>query len=230
MFADGRRLTRARTPNEGYLRTASPLRPLGDRRKARRDASTKMGFMFNAGDIQRWPDLADVNLFRVSVVDQRRAVDRQPGRGQTVGTVHRAHVLAGGLLERRQRYYIAGHRPAWMRPASGTWTGARAWSPTGRPEGEDPQRMAIVAPVSNEIVRLDGQPDKGRFVEHIHFQGLAFQHAAWDLPRDKMADGQPLAFSCQQGYRSPVHGLRFPAADVSDDSTVFGASVVWGIE
>ena len=40
LFVDGRRATRARTPNTGFLRTDGPLSPIEDRNAARQDWGT----------------------------------------------------------------------------------------------------------------------------------------------------------------------------------------------
>ena len=64
LFVDKDRRTRARMPNEGYFLNEGPIEPLTDRRKARSDPSTKKGFRFRPGDIQRWTNLDDANVIQ----------------------------------------------------------------------------------------------------------------------------------------------------------------------
>jgi hypothetical protein len=47
---------------------------------------------------------------------------------------------------------------------------------------EDPASMEFVAPVTSQFVQIQGDPAGGRFVEHVHFQGLAFHHGQWLTP------------------------------------------------
>jgi hypothetical protein len=48
--------------------------------------------------------------------------------------------------------------------------------------GEDPASMEFVAPVTSQFLLVQGDPAGDRFVEHVHFQGLAFKHGQWLTP------------------------------------------------
>jgi parallel beta-helix repeat protein len=48
--------------------------------------------------------------------------------------------------------------------------------------GEDPASVEFVAPVTSQFLLVQGDPAGGRFVEHVHFQGLAFHHGQWLTP------------------------------------------------
>ena len=48
--------------------------------------------------------------------------------------------------------------------------------------GEDPASMEFVAPVTGRFLLIQGDPAGGRFVEHVHFKGLAFRHGQWLTP------------------------------------------------
>ncbi|MCL5674781.1 MAG: right-handed parallel beta-helix repeat-containing protein [Candidatus Omnitrophica bacterium] len=39
----------------------------------------------------------------------------------------------------------------------------------------------IIAPVISQIIRLEGEPEKGKFIENIIFKGLIFSHTEWLL-------------------------------------------------
>jgi hypothetical protein len=48
--------------------------------------------------------------------------------------------------------------------------------------GEDPAAMEFVAPVTGQFLLVQGDPAGGRFVQHVHFKGLAFHHGQWLTP------------------------------------------------
>lgn len=52
---------------------------------------------------------------------------------------------------------------------------------TPRP-GEDPASTEFVAPVTSYFLQIQGDPAGGRFVQHVHFKGLAFNHGQWLTP------------------------------------------------
>ena len=44
--------------------------------------------------------------------------------------------------------------------------------------GEDLAKAEVIAPVLQQLVRLEGKPEAGQVVEHVGFRGLRFAHAA----------------------------------------------------
>lgn len=40
----------------------------------------------------------------------------------------------------------------------------------------------VIVPEVRQLVRLEGDGDRGEFVEHIVFRGLTFRYTAWELP------------------------------------------------
>ncbi len=194
LFINGRRATRARTPNQGYLRAEGPIKPLADRAKARGDASTKMGFRFRAGDIKPWPNMNDVNVWLyhswtaslhwIKNVDYKNRVLRFTApSGWPVG-----------WWETKQRYRLENYFDALDAP--GEWyldrrTGKVYYWP--RP-GEDMTAADAWAPKLGVLMRLDGESELGLYVEHIRFQGLSFQHADWIVEKTAVNDGQGAAF------------------------------------
>ena len=190
LFVNGRRRPRARSPNKGYFRTDGPLTPLGDRREARGDQSKKMGFRFNEGDVHRWEGWEDMNvvvfhswtasIHWVAEIDEaNRALTFTAPSGWPIG-----------YWEKTQRYYVE-HVPAAL-DAPGEWyldrgAGFVHYRPT---RGERLKAVEVVAPVARQLVRLEGEPEAGLYVEHIVLRGLSLQHSAWDVPRDRAHDGQ----------------------------------------
>ena len=56
--------------------------------------------------------------------------------------------------------------------------------------GEDPASMEFVAPVTDQFLLVQGDPAGGRFVEHVHFKGLAFNHGQWLTPAEGYGPAQ----------------------------------------
>ena len=177
LYVNGRRRTRARTPNAGsYSRIRSPL---SDKRESRR------AFRYRAGDVREWEDLAEAvfvvygswynSIHHVAELDSANRVVRftnPAGR-------------PFGWYERNLRYYVENIAAGLDQP--GEWhlnreTGVLSYYPL---PGETIETAEVVAPVvAQTLVRFQGEPGKDRYVEHIHLEGLQFRHTDAHLPRD----------------------------------------------
>ncbi len=194
LFVDGHRRTRARMPNEGYLLNEGPIDPLVDRNKARGDPTTKMGFRFKPGDIRRWTNLDDANVLQfhswTASLHWIKELDEEN---------HVVHFTAPanwptGYWTPNERYYLENFPEALDAP--GEWyldrkTSVLSYWPM---LGEDLTKVRVVAPRLRHIVRLEGKPGEGKFVQRIRFQGLSFQHADWHIADKGPADGQAAHF------------------------------------
>lgn len=191
LFVNGERRTRARIPNEGYLRTDGPLAPYNHNDAARRDPATKIGFRFKEGDIKEWPNLDDVN---VVVYHSWTASWHHIAQVDTQARTVRFTAPSGwpiGWWENNQRYVVENCREALDSP--GEWyldrkTGILTYWPM---PGEQMGTAEVVAPALQTLVRFDGA---NGVVQHIRLEGLSFQHADWEIARDKPADGQAATF------------------------------------
>jgi hypothetical protein len=56
--------------------------------------------------------------------------------------------------------------------------------------GEDMRRVEVTAPVVSGLVYLAGDPAARRYVEHITFKGIRFEHDRYPLPSDGFSDIQ----------------------------------------
>jgi len=190
LFINGERRTRARTPNEGYLRTDGPIEPLGDRKKARRDVSKKMGFRYKAGDLKKWRNLGDVNLIVfhswtasvhwIDSLDEQNRIVRFTAPSQ----------WPIGWWENKQRYIVENYPEAL--DAAGEWyldreTGILSYMPL---PNEDIEKANIIAPALRQLLLFDGNPEEGKFVRYINIRGLSFQYADWSVKDKGFADGQ----------------------------------------
>jgi len=189
-FVNGERRPRARTPNDGYLRTDGPIEPLGDRKKARGDKSKKMGFRYKPSDIKRWDNLEDVNIVLyhawtasvhwIASLDEHDHIVRFTAPSN----------WPVGWWENKQRYYVENYREALDSP--GEWyldrkAGVLWYRPL---RGENPNEADVVAPVLRHLVLFSGEPNEEKFVDHIQIRGLSFQHADWFVKDKGFADGQ----------------------------------------
>ncbi|MFO7903606.1 MAG: right-handed parallel beta-helix repeat-containing protein [Pirellulaceae bacterium] len=206
LFVNDRRAQVASTPNEFYLRTAGPIEPLGDRLEARRDPSKKQGFRFREGDFKQWDNLDDVrielyhswttSLHWIKDLDLRRRIVRF--------TNHCAWPV--GYWEQFERYRIYNYFEALDFP--GEWylnqtTGALYYWPRS---DEDMRKAEVIAPRLTDLVRIEGKPEAGEFVEHLRLVGLSFRHEDWDFDRNATVDGQ--AHAKQQNAAFTAFGLK----------------------
>ena len=194
LFAGGQRRVRARMPNEGYFLNEGPIEPLVDRSKAMSDQSAKMGFRYKPGDIRRWTNLEDVNVLQfhswtasvhwIKELDEENHIVRftAPANWPT------------GYWTNNERYYLENFPEALDSP--GEWyldrgTGILSYWPM---PGEDMETCQVIAPRLRHLVQLEGNPDNGAYVENVHFKGLSFQHADWQVIDKGPADGQAAYF------------------------------------
>ncbi|MBM3500564.1 MAG: right-handed parallel beta-helix repeat-containing protein [Armatimonadetes bacterium] len=194
LFVNGRRATRARTPNEGYFRSPGPLPGITNPQAERDNPETRIGFRYAEGDLQLWPDLADVMVVAFhSWTASLHWIDQLDENEHTVRFTNPSG-WPHGYWDRPQRYYVENYREALDAP--GEWylnrqSGLLAYWPL---PGEDMTRAEVVAPVLRTLVRFAGEAEIGMTVDHVVFRGLSFQHAEWECERTQIADGQAAAF------------------------------------
>ena len=186
LFVNGQRRTRARTPNEGYLHTDGPLPEIVNPQKQRDNPQAKLGFRYREGDLQQWNDLGNVNIFLyhswtaslhwIAELDEERQIVRFTAPSN----------WPIGYWERTQRYYVENYREALDAP--GEWyldsnTRTLYYQPM---DNEDLPQTRVEAPVLRKLVQFNGDPETGRFVEHIRLHGLSFGYADWARPKTKV--------------------------------------------
>ncbi|HEX29715.1 TPA: right-handed parallel beta-helix repeat-containing protein [Candidatus Poribacteria bacterium] len=50
--------------------------------------------------------------------------------------------------------------------------------------------VEVIAPVLAQLIRMEGEPEKGRFVENLTFKNLTFAHTEWPIPDDRSGFSQ----------------------------------------
>lgn len=179
LFVEGRRATRARTPNEGQF-----FRMAGQRFN---DDPVRFGFQPN--DIRpQWaaqPDLEVVGFEKWTSFRQHlRAVDT------VSNTVTLSFKAAAHTREARAQYFIENTRDALDAP--GEWyldrvTGVLTYVARA---GEDPRRMEFLAPQGTEFLRLTGDASGARPVAGVTLRGLTFAHTDATLAPEGQVDVQ----------------------------------------
>lgn len=186
LWINGRRATRARTPNrffhylldvdEEVLEQGAPGRP----KQARQTLSVR------PADVASLENLSPAELAAVQVVayhkwdNTRRFLDAADTRAGTL-------VISGGgmkpwnPLARDSGYILENYRAAL--DEAGEWfldtDGTLSYLPL---PGESPATTTAIAPLAETFLVFEGDPAAGAFVEHLAFHGLAFRHAQWLTP------------------------------------------------
>jgi hypothetical protein len=179
LFVDGEHRPRPRLPKEGFWRIESvPGRPLGgDHWKNLFEGSD--AFVAAPGTVQAWRHLAGVEAVVLHFWIEERlpltGFDPATRRVRTGRKTLMALVDEAG--DAYPRYWVENVFEAL---APGEWylersEGRLYYAP--RP-GERPDTTLVEVPVLTSLLRLEGEPEKERFVEGLRFVGLSFEHAA----------------------------------------------------
>lgn len=177
LFVDGRRYIPARSPNDKpyfLVRGVAPEEGPG---------TAKDRFVFRDGDLENWPNLADVELLMYF------SWNAGSFPLKSVDTDTNLAVLGGPAVWNLPKpgmnttpYLVQNHPGACDAP--GEWqldrtTGQLRIIPFA---DEDLGAAEVIAPTMERLVIAEGVADEGRYVEHVRFEGLSFQHAGWELP------------------------------------------------
>ncbi len=199
LFVDGRRYIPARSPNEGTYFIVRGVPPEGG------SGTAKDRFVYRGDDLEPWPNLPDVELriyfswnagsFPLKSVDPDTHI-------VTLGGPAVWELPKPGMST--CPYIVQNHPGACDAP--GEWqlnrtTGELRIIPFG---DEDLGAAEVIVPALERLIIAEGAPDEGRYVEHVRFEGLSFQHAAWVLP--------PEGFSMPQAASGLGAALEFHAA------------------
>jgi len=226
LFVDGRRATRARSPNRFYFYIQDVQQEVleGDSRRPKRARQT----VRMRPDDFRWiadlgpEELADVHFVVYHKWDNtRRFIERlDPGQHALITTGE--GMKSWNPWKRNSHYHLENFRGALDAP--GEWFLARDGTLSYMPlSGEDMTKAEVVAPVVDRFLLIEGDPAAGKLVEHIHVEGLTFRHAQWLTP--------PGGFEAAQAA-SPIDAvvLADGARHVAIDDCEFGhvgRYVVW---
>jgi len=194
LWVNGRRATRARSPNRFYYYMEGKVERGVDPLTGQIVDLSRRAFRARATDIQPLLKIAKERLNDVTVVAyhswevSRHRVAAVEARTNTIITTGNAPwaFLSWGPS---QRYHLENFREALDAP--GEWFLDRDGTLYYQPlPGEDMKRALVIAPLTEQFVRFQGLPELGLWVEHITLKGLSFHHAQFILPPTGHGDGQ----------------------------------------
>ena len=173
LWVNGRRATRARHPNRGYLSIAE----LPD--KAKNWTQGHSRFRYREGDLQAWNSITNAEVVVMTRwVESRLPVVNVDEKERLVSFSKRSvfELGPGDLYYAEGAFEFLDEPGEWyLDPASGTLY----YLP--RP-GETLAEMQAVAPVLQQVVRFEGRPQAGQCVERLTLRGLTFSHTEWYYP------------------------------------------------
>jgi hypothetical protein len=144
-------------------------------------------FGFEEGDIDpNWTNLRDVEIeFRTLWVTERGKLKKVDVKNQIAYMDRTSNYRLSYDFHQKGANYVA-HNVFEALEEPGQWYLDRAegvlyYLPM---EGEDPKKTEVVAPVLDEVVRLEGNFDEKTPVETVRFENLTFAHNEWDTPDD----------------------------------------------
>jgi hypothetical protein len=175
LWVNGQRAQRARYPKHGYLSVAE----LPDKSQEWTQGHSR--FRFREGDLKPWNTLTNAEV----VVMTRWVESRLPVMGlDETNRMIRFGKRSVFELAPGDPYYVEGAFEFLEEP--GEWYldpyASRLYY-VPRP-GESIATVQAVAPVLQQVLRLEGRPELRQFVEHIILRGLTFSHTEWCFPMD----------------------------------------------
>ncbi len=227
LFVNGRRATRARTPNEFYFYIQDIYEDVIEAGSPRQHKKAKQTVVMRPKDFSVLAkvspaELRDVNLMLYHKWDNtRRFVDELDHEQQALITTGRG-MKSWNAWKRNTRFHLENFLGALDAP--GEWFLARNGTLYYHPlPGEDMTKAKVVAPVVERFVLIQGDPAAEKFVEHVTIKGLTFHHSQWVTP--------PGGFEAAQAA-SPIEAVVMAdgARNVSIEDCEFGhvgIYVVW---
>lgn len=176
-WVNGHRAVRARHPNRGYLKVVG----VPDAKADQPWHEGQSRFSVAAEDFRALqnPEDAEV-LVMTRWVESRLPVAKTDSAERMLLFSKRSiYKLDPGDL-----WYAEG--AAEFLDAPGEWgldrrAGRIYYAPL---PGERLAEVQAVAPVLESLLKLEGRPEAGQFIENITFRGVTFAHAEWRLPSD----------------------------------------------
>ncbi|MBN1590344.1 MAG: right-handed parallel beta-helix repeat-containing protein [Pirellulales bacterium] len=190
LFVDGRRAVRARTPNRfyDYMGQTSEVPVDGQPERFKRTTQVRPNVL------ERLKGLGEAELGDVTLVAYHKwCISRRFLRGIDPASNH--IITVGEKLKEYSgwpvgtRFHLENFKAALDEP--GEWYLDRDGTLFYKPlPGQDMSTARVVAPVADQLVAIRGEPEKGRFVEHVTLKGLVLNHNACRLPAEGYAPFQ----------------------------------------
>jgi len=174
LWVNGHRATRARHPSRGYLGVAD----LVDKAATWTEGHTR--FRFREGDLEPWDTITNAEVVAMTRwVESRLPVTGVDEKERIVSFSKRSvFELAPGDL-----YYVEGAFEFLDEPGEWYLDGAAGTLYYLPRPGEQLGDLQAIAPVLSQVLRFEGRPEAGQFVERISLRGLTFSHTEWYFPK-----------------------------------------------
>jgi hypothetical protein len=195
LWVNGRRATRARTPNSFYFYPAEPLGEGVDPRTGKPGNLNASGFKARPADIRSLLSVPAAKLNDVTLVAYHSWETSRSRLDLVEPPTSRLFItspIAWGFCQwgSNQRYHLENFREALDEP--GEWfldrDGTLSYIPL---PGEDMTRAEVIAPAGpDHFIDVQGDAALGTLVEHLTLRGLSFRHGNYILPHTGHADGQ----------------------------------------
>jgi hypothetical protein len=169
LWSDDRRIYRARYPEKGYLKVAGVCEE--DEKKEWKEGVFKI--QFNKGDIKKWDDLKNGEVIlmdrwvesRLPVIsiDEEKAVVEFEKRS-VFKPIKDDLYYVENIFEfiDRDRWYIDFEKGmVYFCPA------------------ENKKEIELIAPKIENVLKITGRPEEGKYVENIYFYNIGFSHTEW---------------------------------------------------
>ena len=173
LYVNNQRRFRPRLPKESFYFLADVVKP-----------DVRDAFVYADEDIKPWQNLEDVELVAFNAWDELRFRIKSIDVERRVVTFTGSNNWEWKRWEGNNRYYVENVKEALDEP--GEWyldrkTGVLTYYPF---PGEKPDKVEVIAPVLNELVRFEGDAANGKPISYVYLRGLTFQHTGWTLPRE----------------------------------------------
>ncbi len=174
LFVNGKRQTRARTPNKGFFYIAGVT-----------GEEEKLSFKYKKDDLRRWSNLQDVEVIVFHSWDESRLLISKLGQKANDVVTFRGPskwAFCRWAGDERPRYYVENVFEGLDSP--GEWylnrrNGNLYHWPMSRINLE---RAEVIAPVLNQLILFKGNIKKKEYVHHIKLSNFTFSHTDWSLP------------------------------------------------
>ena len=184
LFVDGKRATRAKTPNDSWMSFLDVKEETLKKPKA--GSTHRQTVKLRAEDIKplcelKPAELRDVNLMVFHKWDNTRrfigSVDAAGGAVITDGK----RMKPWNRWRKGTRFHLENYLGALDAP--GEWFLARGGVLSYKPlDKQDMTRAEVVAPVLEKFIVISGDPAAGKLVQHVTIRGLSFRHAQYLTP------------------------------------------------
>jgi len=190
IYVDGELRYRAKTPNEGFYRVAGCPEGTPKTVDYHTDCQT---FEFKPGDIR--PDWKNFDDIRVIVYyfwsDNHLPIESVDTETNIVKFKYRGgKTFTDDFSEDGARYVVDNVFEALDAP--GEWyldkpAGILYYMPK---DDEDMNKIEVIAPFAEELLRLEGDPENCKFVENVQLEDVSFQYCNFEFPPGMVNDGQ----------------------------------------